>query len=571
MSVAGKPIPGWFAVLVMLIVGSLCSATASARTLNAQVCHAVQRAGEGVGATMARPARWRCDGGGWSIAGEAMLVRFRTRPGQPPARSLVTFASRFAGLELAVVDARGTIRTARFGPDEANHLPAGPMMVFALPATPEAPREVLVRIVRPWTKAIGSDAVLDSNPAGTGWPIGQVVAMAMICGLLIVPLLLTGAVYAVLPERFVLWHLCVTAAMLVQVLIGTGYIHLALAIPEGLEGPVNSLCYAAMGSAAMLFAADFIEPGRMSALLRRALQLAAPVILAVGMVAALPLELVRPWAITAAHLVMLPPLVLVLAANIDAARRGSAAAWYQIVGWTPAMLVGGAKVVAYALPGNAPMDGTVTYYLGLAMEVVAATMGMVSRFVALRRERDRATALAHVLEDVAERDALTGLWNRRAVERNFGDLFAQGFRTMAVLDLDLFKDVNDRFGHATGDAVLRAVGAALLDDADTFAARLGGEEFLLMLRGPGSAERAERCRRAITARVTATVPGLDRVVTASMGLVEHDPAGALRVEFAMLYRHCDRLLYEAKRLGRNRMMRERLTSFAPNLRTSAVS
>ncbi|MFX8354890.1 hypothetical protein ABTL90_19335, partial [Acinetobacter baumannii] len=61
----------------------------------------------------------------------------------------------------------------------------------------------------------------------------------------------------------------------------------------------------------------------------------------------------------------------------------------------------------------------------------------------------------------------------------------------------------------------------------------------------------------------AAVPGLDRVVTASMGMVEHDTEGALQIEFEALYAHCDRLLYEAKRLGRNRTMRERVTTFSP--------
>ena len=141
---------------------------------------------------------------------------------------------------------------------------------------------------------------------------------------------------------------------------------------------------------------------------------------------------------------------------------------------------------------------------------------------------------------------------------------------MAVIDLDHFKAVNDTLGHATGDQVLRAVGAALVEDRDTKAIRLGGEEFMLLLRGKDAASRAERRRRAISARITSEVPGLDRVVTASMGLVEHDPGGSLKTDFAMLYSHCDRLLYEAKRLGRNRTMKERLTSFEAASRTAVA-
>jgi diguanylate cyclase (GGDEF)-like protein len=210
------------------------------------------------------------------------------------------------------------------------------------------------------------------------------------------------------------------------------------------------------------------------------------------------------------------------------------------------------------------------FQLALAAEVLVNSLGIVIRFLELRRERDLATARATELESVAGRDALTGLWNRHSIERRFNDLFHLGYRTMAVIDLDHFKRINDRHGHAVGDSVLKVVATVLSEDGESCAIRMGGEEFLLLLRGPGAAERAERYRRALSTRIAAVVPGLGHVVTASMGLVEHDLAGKLDVEFAVLYSHCDRLLYEAKRLGRNRTMRERLTGFTPDqqLRTA---
>jgi diguanylate cyclase (GGDEF)-like protein len=171
---------------------------------------------------------------------------------------------------------------------------------------------------------------------------------------------------------------------------------------------------------------------------------------------------------------------------------------------------------------------------------------------------------------VAGRDPLTGLRNRRSIERRVDELFRIGFRTMAVIDLDQFKSVNDTHGHAVGDVVLRSAAGALIDDRDTKAIRMGGEEFLLLLRGPEPAARAERCRRAISARVAADVPGLDRVVTASMGLVEHDTGGTLEIAFGTLYERCDRLLYEAKRLGRNRTMKEKVTGFDTAAKVAAA-
>jgi GGDEF domain-containing protein len=91
---------------------------------------------------------------------------------------------------------------------------------------------------------------------------------------------------------------------------------------------------------------------------------------------------------------------------------------------------------------------------------------------------------------------------------------------------------------------------------------MGGEEFLILLRGNDVASRAERRRQAISARVAADVPGLDRLVTASMGMVELPADGSLQNEFQPLYVRCDHLLYEAKAAGRNRAMREKIQSFA---------
>lgn len=171
-----------------------------------------------------------------------------------------------------------------------------------------------------------------------------------------------------------------------------------------------------------------------------------------------------------------------------------------------------------------------------------------------------AFARAHALE-VAERgattDALTGLPNRRAFDaliatlrgrRRAGDGFS-----LLMADIDRFKSLNDRYGHATGDAVLREVAGALaggLRAGDT-AARYGGEEFAIVLRGATSREAgeiAERLRLAV-AGLTPAQLGVEEAVTVSIGVAtagqEEEPAAVIA--------RADRALYAAKAGGRDRV------------------
>jgi diguanylate cyclase (GGDEF)-like protein len=163
----------------------------------------------------------------------------------------------------------------------------------------------------------------------------------------------------------------------------------------------------------------------------------------------------------------------------------------------------------------------------------------------------------------ANNDSLTGLPNKRATEDTFKRMIAQAHRSVTplavvMLDLDHFKKVNDQFGHGKGDEVLAAVGAgiqAVLRESD-FAGRFGGEEFLLLLPDTGvegAVRLAERLRESIA---EITVPGIDREITASLGLaelLEHGgtPRGLLR--------EADRALYAAKAAGRNRSIVARVT------------
>jgi diguanylate cyclase (GGDEF)-like protein len=143
--------------------------------------------------------------------------------------------------------------------------------------------------------------------------------------------------------------------------------------------------------------------------------------------------------------------------------------------------------------------------------------------------------------------------------------WSAGLRHLRAARSRSLQGVNDLHGHQIGDAALIACAAALRavgGDRDTVAVRLGGEEFVVLLRGEQAIARAEALRQAIPRRIAADVPGLGLPVTASMGLIEMPRSVSSQVSFAEFYARADILLYEAKASGRNRMAYERLTVFS---------
>jgi diguanylate cyclase (GGDEF)-like protein len=185
-----------------------------------------------------------------------------------------------------------------------------------------------------------------------------------------------------------------------------------------------------------------------------------------------------------------------------------------------------------------------------------ARISTALRMSALREELARRNV---ELEQLARTDVLTGLANRRHAVSTLEAHVSAAARhhrqlSVVLLDIDRFKAVNDRLGHAAGDDVLCHVAAVLRRGLRTedLAARWGGEEFLLVLPdvpGDSAAIAAERLREALGAEPLA-VDGDSVIVTASFGWAEWVPGETPESVIA----RADRALYAAKHAGRDRVV-----------------
>lgn len=182
------------------------------------------------------------------------------------------------------------------------------------------------------------------------------------------------------------------------------------------------------------------------------------------------------------------------------------------------------------------------------------------------------------IEYLADHDCLTGLWNRRAIMQRLAQELARAKREakplgVVIMDIDHFKQINDRYGHAGGDEVLQETARRMLETLRPYdgAGRFGGEEFLVYAANCDMAQTfacAERLREALSA-APMTVAAKRLRVTASFGCSVLAPGAADHVQ--TLIEAADRALYRAKELGRNRVEGGNAAGAAPVIQTAMVA
>jgi two-component system cell cycle response regulator len=204
----------------------------------------------------------------------------------------------------------------------------------------------------------------------------------------------------------------------------------------------------------------------------------------------------------------------------------------------------------------AGLDLGASDYLRKPCEAVELT-ARVSRALRTKAQQEVLAERVQEMNRANSTDVLTGLGNRRRIEATIDQVIGMhgpdADTAVIIVDIDHFKAVNDTYGHAIGDEVLRYVAGRLRGAADdrVALARWGGEEFVLAgvgLDAAGVYALADEARRVVGATPFATSTGVTIPITVSAGCAIGHAAG-----FGAVLETADAALYEAKRTGRNRV------------------
>ncbi len=219
------------------------------------------------------------------------------------------------------------------------------------------------------------------------------------------------------------------------------------------------------------------------------------------------------------------------------------------------------------VPFTEPESSLVREVISLVLSgrtVRESSLALEERVRMLERERAELELRNQTLTDTSSRDSLTGLYTRRYVMQKIEEELNRALRfgsplSLLMVDLDHFKQVNDSFGHPTGDLVLQMVGHLLRQNSRIYdiPGRYGGEEFCLMLpetRVNDTTVVAERIRKRVESSSVDCDNGVSVRITTSIGIAgfESDRDEAILGAGALIER-ADRALYAAKARGRNRI------------------
>jgi diguanylate cyclase (GGDEF)-like protein len=307
---------------------------------------------------------------------------------------------------------------------------------------------------------------------------------------------------------------------------------------------------------AFLFAVEFMSLKRLAPRAARVLRLVAatllPLTVAHGAAFVENNDALVAFTIQLSNILVGAGALVLLCTAASCAWGRERYARFFLAGWTPLVLTAFAASAQQLFLSRTLAVTLDAMLLAGAFESVVLAFGLADRALGYRRELDR-------VAELADRDPLSGLLNRRALMRVTRALDTEGERrggavALVIFDLDHFKRINDEHGHAAGDKCIRRFAENLIAEMrrSDIAARYGGEEFLAVLPGASrdaAVALAERVRARVEHEAT-EADGARVVMTVSAGVA----IGDARDGIEGLLDRADKALYAAKDGGRNRVV-----------------
>ncbi|WP_353093288.1 diguanylate cyclase [Tissierella praeacuta] len=211
---------------------------------------------------------------------------------------------------------------------------------------------------------------------------------------------------------------------------------------------------------------------------------------------------------------------------------------------------------------NKKKDGTI-YYEEVRITPITDEKGEIVNFLGVRQDISRRKYLEEKLKQTSIRDNLTNLYNRGYVFerlRQCIEIFKRNGEefSLAIIDMDFFKDINDTYGHQAGDFILKEFSEIITSSIRVYdiAGRYGGEEFIIILQGVRKRTSAKIIKRILEKMRNSTFDYEDNEIkiTFSCGICDISEIDKDSLSIESLIYKADKRLYDAKNTGRNRII-----------------
>jgi len=377
------------------------------------------------------------------------------------------------------------------------------------------------------------------------------ILVALVAGVLLCALAYNGFIISWTDESFQRWYVAWVVLVLGYMLVWTDAIVPLMPFLAGTWGArLSLLLVGGLVMASIMFLLNMLEKEMVPRWLDICGRVVAALVLLTGLLAAV--DMLAPAAISD----LLFNIALMLATTLTgvtvwlAAARGSRAVMFYALGWTPALLVFALRLARnFGLIGQSDVVDQASF-LALAWEGILLALAIADRFRQISNQNDAADAERESLIQVAMTDPLTGLANRVVFQHRLaGPGAPDGGCDLIVFDIDYLKQTNDLAGHDAGDALILAVAQRLgaVAGPDVLFARIGGDEFVMLLEGPAR-ERLQSIAELVeeAADTPMRYAGFDLSLSMCAGHAVGPPGRAI----ADVYKDADRALYRAKADGR---------------------